>query len=483
MGIYRDYIPEEADMQTMFFRYAIMVDVFNARLPSELSCKQRLDDDLKKKIMRKPYSEQNDRLIFLYGVGVLNEEIIRSLILHNDSDFLSDIIALEDEVRKNEGADESDVLPYDQLQKILLLCANSKKYDDLSAVNFNEVLEIISSSHIVITDDGFLRCDRDFTDFLNGIGEPFGFYDKDSDDVRIEQSQFISAAVSDSYDILSDKSPIAIDYAHILYFLKVYDKLYGKDFIKYASENGLPFDEEYSSKYENYLSDVKLCFDFKAYPRKHEICGNKVNHYDYAVNSFEENKLVSSLNATDDYSVSLRLDVDEPLVDSELIEKALRKYRSSRQLIDDMVIEATHAGKTDIYIYKNGSISVVDTSEFHKQLFDFNKIWGIIQLCSREKKIKRNGDVITLPQEYMDEIAPDQREYAINMIKEQYMLLMKKRQDNKHLQTLNDIRAAASENMKKINTEKAEKEAEKAAKRAARNQGLTKINKNESGGN
>ena len=59
------------------------------------------------------------------------------------------------------------------------------------------------------------------------------------------------------------------------------------------------------------------------------------------------------------------------------------------------------------------------------------------------------------------------------------MLLMKKRQDNKHLQTLNDIRAAASANMKKI----AEEKAEKAAEKAARKQGFSRTNKNENGGN
>lgn len=484
MGAFRDYISEDADMQTMIFRYSVLVDVFGARLPNELKCENKLPDELKKKILRRPYTEQIDRLVFLYGIGILNEDVLKSLVLHNDSDFFSDVLDLENEVRKNEGADEADIMPYEQLQKVILLCANSKKYDDLSAVSFKEVLEIISSSHILITNDGFIRCDGNLTEFLNNLGEPFGYYDTDSDNIQVEQPQYISAVVSDSYDILSDKSPVAVDCEHIRHYLKVYDKLYGRDFITYAAENGLPFDDSYSNEYEKYLSNVKLCFDFKAYPRKREICGNQVNYYDYAVNSIEENKLVSSeLNAADDYTVSLRLDVDEPLQDSELTEKALRKYRTSRQLIDDMVIEVTHAGKTDIYIYRNGSVSAVDTSDFRRQLFDFNKIWGIIQMCSREKKIRRNGDVITLPQEFMDEIAPEQREYANNMIKEQYRLLMQKRQDNKHLQTLNDIRAAASENMKKIAEEKAEKAAEKAAKRAERNQGLTKINKNENGGN
>lgn len=49
MGVYRDYISDDTDMQTMLFRYSIMVDVFNAHLPAELKCQYHLSDDLKRK--------------------------------------------------------------------------------------------------------------------------------------------------------------------------------------------------------------------------------------------------------------------------------------------------------------------------------------------------------------------------------------------------------------------------------------------------
>ena len=221
MGAYRDYISEDADMQTMLFRYSIMVDVFNARLPQELVCKNKLDDELKKKILRKPYTEQIDRLIFLYGVGVLNTEAIKSLVLHNDSDFLSDVLAFENEVRKNEGADKADILSYEQLQKIILLCANSKKYDDLTAVSFDTALDLVSSSHIFLTENGFIRCDSELTGFLNDIGEAFGFYDEDGDSIHIEEPQYISAAVVSEYDIKSEQAPIAVNCQHLSCFLKV----------------------------------------------------------------------------------------------------------------------------------------------------------------------------------------------------------------------------------------------------------------------
>ena len=99
MGVYRDYISDDTDMQTMLFRYSIMVDVFNAHLPAELKCQYHLSDDLKKKILRQPYSEQNDRLILLFGMGIIGEATLKELVLHNKTDFLSDVIKLEDRVR------------------------------------------------------------------------------------------------------------------------------------------------------------------------------------------------------------------------------------------------------------------------------------------------------------------------------------------------------------------------------------------------
>ena len=92
MGIYRDYISDDADMQTMLFRYSIMVDVFNAKLPDELKCERKISDDLKRKILRQQYSEQNDRLILLFGMGIIGEATLKELVLHNKTDFLSDVI-------------------------------------------------------------------------------------------------------------------------------------------------------------------------------------------------------------------------------------------------------------------------------------------------------------------------------------------------------------------------------------------------------
>lgn len=86
-------------------------------------------------------------------------------------------------------------------------------------------------------------------------------------------------------------------------------------------------------------------------------------------------------------------------------------------------------------------------------------------MCSREKKIRKVGDVITLPQEYMNEIPVDQQPYAVNMIKEQYQLLQAKRQQNPYVKNLSELKSAALTERKKIDEEKAMKAAEKEMRR------------------
>lgn len=479
MGIYRDYISEENDMQTMLFRYSVTVDVFDARLPNEMKCGHKLSDEFKKKLLRRPYTEQTDRLIFLYGTGVISEEALKALTLHNDSDFLADVISVENEVRKNEGENASDILSYEQLQRLLLLCANSKRFENITPIDFNGALELASASHIAITEDGFVKCDGGLMKALTETDVSFGFYNKEEDSFKIQETRYVVQAAEKNLDILAEENPAVSELSVLICCLSVYDKVYGKEFISYAKSNGITFDDNFSEEYEKYLNDVKLTFEIKGFPKKRDICGDRINQYDYAVNSIEENKLVgSALNENDDYSAVIRLDPDEPLSETELTAKALRKYKNSRQCLENMVIKLTHGGRTDIYIYRKGEFSPVDSVDFSRQLFDFNKIWSIIQLCSRSRKIRKQGDVITLPPEFMEEIPAEQRVYAANMVKEQYLLMLSRQQNNKHFQSLNDIKEKASENMKKIAEEKERKEAEKAARQAARKPSVSKTSEN-----
>jgi len=480
LGVYRDYISDDTDMQTMLFRYSIMVDVFNAHLPAELKCQYHLSDDLKKKILRQPYSEQNDRLILLFGMGIIGEATLKELVLHNKTDFLSDVIKLEDRVRTDEDKNESERLSYETLEQIILLCANSQKFDEFSPLPFEQAEKLISNSHIFI-ENGFVKCDKDMAMLVNESGGQMGYYDENSDSIFIEKPEYVAAALADNYDVSSETAPIVTDYKALLCYSYVYDLLYGREFIKYASDNHIPCDKNYVTAYEKYLKKIKLTFDIKAYTKKRNICGNKVNYFDYAFNTVENNELVqTALNADEAYSAEIVLDVNENYTDAELTVKALNKYKNSRQLLDKTVIEIMHGNNILLYIYDSGNFTAIDSTSFRNQLFDFDKIWSVIQLCSRDGSLKRVNNTITIPQKYLNEIEPNQREYAERMISEQYSRMLRNRRVNPLVQSLNDLKVAAEQNMEAIQKEKAEKAALKAAAlqaRAGRKPGIS-LNEN-----
>lgn len=481
MNAYRKYISADTDMQTMLFRYSILTDVFNARLPEDLKCEQQLSDELKKKILRQEYSEQNDRLLLLYGFGVIDDAALKNLVLHNKADYLSDVIMLEERVRTYEDMETTDKLSYNTLQNILILCANSKKYDDISSIGFEQAEKLMSYHHIK-ADNGFIRCDKELLLFLNDIGEKIGFYNETDDDLYIEKADYIASVAEDDYDINSEKAPILTDYIALECYLSVYDELFGKEFIKYALDNNIPFDNNFLAEYRRYLNDIKLTFEFKAYLKKRDICGDKVNYYDYAHNTVENNELVhSELNADSEYSATVHLSVGESCSDEELMEKAMHKYRNSHQLIDKTVIEIIHADKTELYVFTDNDFISLDKEMFRRQLFDFNKIWSIIQLCSRSGKLRRINEKIEIPMEYLEEIASDEREYAERMICDQYRRMVSNRKNNKLIQSLNDLKATAASNMADIAAQKATAAAAKAAKRASRNPNVI-LNKPEDGG-
>ncbi len=442
MGIYREYISEDADMQTMLFRYSVMTDVINAKLPEDLKNDiHHLSEDSRKKILKCPYSEQNDRLLFLFGAGILDEDTLKNLILHNDSDFLSDVISAENYVRKCEAEKESNV-PNERIQAVILLCANSKFYEDMTEIDFDNAMETALSDHVRVSDKGFIECDRELTDFLNGIGMPFGFFDEENNKIHIEAANYISEGLSEHGDF----TYIAPDCKRLAGYVKVFDKLYGRDFIKYSRDVNIPADINFYSEYEHYLYDFKLFFEFKAYPKKRNICGDTVNYFDYSVNDVKNNVLVSSeLSTKDDYYDTFKLDITSALDTNELLNKAIRKYKGAHQLLPDMVLEIIHENSSFLYVYKNDKLISVNNTDFRRQLFDFNKIWSIVKKCSAEKQIFKRGDNILIPQEYMDEIPKEQQSYAANLIREQYMLSYSKRHDNSLLKSLNEITAAASE--------------------------------------
>ena len=442
MGAYRDYISEDADMQTMIFRYSVLVDAFNAHLPDDVKCSQSLSADVRKKILKEPYSEQNDRLIMLFGMGIVDEETVKNVILFNKSDWLEDAIALENKVRRNEEREiDSD---NGNLSKIFTVCANSRKYSEISDIPF-EIIEKILTSPYAAAVNGFIHISQELLKFMNDAGIRFGFYDQERDEMAAENPEYIAqAADSEQYDIYSETAPIPFDYAALNCCLSVFGKNYASDFMEYVKENNIPYTDEFISEYEKYLNDVKLCFDIKAYLKKRTICGDTINYFDYSHNVMNEGKLVkATLEAEEDYTAQIHIESDEIYSENELEMLALKKYLSSRQPRENMIIEVYHCRKIRLYIYRDNSFNELasDAEElFRKQLFDFNEIWSVIKECSDSGSLRRTKETIIMSSDFMEQIRPEWRKYAEQIIAEQFG----RRKRNMIAATLNELKNAAT---------------------------------------
>lgn len=442
MGAYRDYISEDADMQTMMFRYSVLVDVFNLCLPDDVKCSQVLSAEVRRKILKEPYSEQNDRLIMLYGMGIIDEETVKNVILFNKSDWLEDAIAVENRVRSNEERElESDS---NTLSNIFTVCANSRKYPEISGVPFETIEKILASPYATAV-NGFIHISKDLLKFMNESGIEFGFYDKEKDKMTTEKPEYImQAAESEDYDIYSESSPIPFDYSALNCCLSVFGKNYASDFIAYVKENNIPYTDKFIFEYEKYLNEVKLCFDVKAYLKKRTICGDTINYFDYSHNVMSEGKLVkSTLKAEEDYTAQIHIETDEIYSENELEMLALKKYLSSRQPRENMIIEVYHCKKIRLYIYRDNTFNELTTDEeqlFRKQLFDFNEIWEVIKECSDTGNLRRTRETIIMSSEFMERIRPEWQIYAEQIIAEQFG----RRKRNMIAATLNELKNAAS---------------------------------------
>lgn len=458
---------------SMIFRYAVISKVFKYEIPKDIKIKE-LSKDAISIIRTGQHSEIVDRLLFLYGAGVITEEAIIQLLIGNQSDFYDDVISAENIVIENESKNKEDNLTYKMIEDILLCAATSKKYPEVQPISFAEARTLAGLPHIAIINGLVKIRDKEYYDFLVNLGEKFGTI-TDEDTVRIEESaeNLIECEDVKNGELNSKYYPFVVNLKRLLRYSAVYNEVYGKDFILYAKENSISIDETYESKYEEYVHIFKMKFIIKSYNRKRFICGNKINWFDYAVSA--DGNISDSLNA--DYIKEINLDLPDHYSDAELTRKAIDKFRNIVTLEENSVIEVFHNKKKLLYVFRNSEFIEINNDKFHTLLFDFDKIWSVIQLCSRNRQIRVNNGKITIPDNFMSEIKPIEREYAERIIKDQYSRMKQQQINNKLIQSFSQIKSAAENERAKMNNEKAVKDqkqqniADKKQKREASTEG------------
>ena len=450
-----ELVSQGNDINTKMFRYAVISSVFSADIPREVTV-NKLSDETLRLIRKEEHSEVCDRVLFLFGAGVLSENAVSALIKKSNSN-LPDIIKAENTVIEDENKNEEDRLSYEIIEKILLCCSFSKKHAEIQSADFEEVRRLAGLPHITLIDGMVKLNDIEFLKFLVSVGEKFGTIDNDGT-ISVEEvaENIINSEEIREDNIESEYYPFAVNIRNLIHYSAVYYEYYGKDYITFANQNGLQIDNKFESRYEEYVRKIKLHFSVKSYTRKRGICGDKVNWFDYAV--FSDGNISDKLNA--DYVKEIDLEISENYPKEELIKKAVGRFKTDLTISDNSVIEIYHENDKALYLLKNSELKPLDNKQFHTLLFDFNKIWSIIQMCSRNHQIKAFEDKITIPDELLNEIAPNEQEYAERLIKEQYQRMMDKRKSNKIIQTLSDIRAAAEAERENINLQEAAKQQE-----------------------
>ena len=406
MDKYIDY--KNTRFETMLYRYAVMLKLLEFNT-SDIEIYNFIDKSRINAISSSSYSEQKERLVFLYATGTLTDSSF-DFLFDCPSNFLSDIIMAEqlllseekkrsekkynednDEIVSTESSDGSNCY----IGKALILCAVSN-YKGFIPLDFISSLSAVKSENFdkyIDFDSEYPVCIK-YSDELIGklrtINEPLAeYYDEDEN--------FIN---SDSGDHLINmhKLPFILDYA---------DKLYGLDFIRYCSENGIASDNASDDTYKKYLNEHKLKFDITAYRRRRNICGNdRYNYIDYSIEKSykdengrscidEEN---SSLSEAADNMLSMKIQLDVYSISSEadtdsLLKKTLHEYeKRALGIADNTVIQVMHENKIYFYVYINTEFKQIE--DFNKELFNFRKVWQFV--CEQSAKgaiIRKNQNI------------------------------------------------------------------------------------------
>ena len=105
------YYSDNVNIRTMMYRYAVINSLLGLRF-DDIDVSLKLAKEDISNILNESYSEQKERILFLCASGVLNYQKIEQLIIHNNVDFLEDVMALENQLMADEEKSDDARIPY-----------------------------------------------------------------------------------------------------------------------------------------------------------------------------------------------------------------------------------------------------------------------------------------------------------------------------------------------------------------------------------
>jgi hypothetical protein len=453
-----------SQMKEKLWRDMFIAHIFGVDMPEDIEVR-RLSDIIKRGISGKEFSPALASLLILYGGGYIDDDAFIRIM--PDCENYSDEIAEVEKILVEQGNDEGEDRYNGRIiQNVLMCAAYSKKFDEMQQIDIQSALALYDSSYTIIS-EGFVHLkDKEFLGMLLENDIEFAAVITDGKNISLEKltkldiqngldngdfndlKEYVERLMKgEKPSELSIKDCVLLDIKDIAYLTAVYKKPYYKDFLKYVKSENIPFDDNFTRAYENYVHKCKMKFSAKVYPRKRKICTKFPNWFDYNVS---DNTKIETMEE-DLYSV---VGKENEYDENKLTNLALSRFVRRREFIPDTILEITHGDKIYIYIIgDNKKIDRLDNDSFRKIPFDFDDIWTTISEWSRDKKIRKElvggkPEIIVTPESEWEKINPRDREYAKRLLEEQVQLKEEQLSKNKFMQKLCELKSNAESEVK-----------------------------------
>lgn len=454
-----NYCTEKSVIGSELWRAAFIAKIGNIKVPDDIEVRTIPDDKIPT-ISSERFSDALAHLLIMYGAGYISYANLDS-IARNADKYKADIYAAESFVIKQSNMDDKERVSEHLIQNMLFCCINSKKYSEIQTIGFDKAQALCETAYTTIRNGFVFIKDVNFLTFLLNADEPMGVFGPEKIKIltidQFRQEFPDNKSIEDRLnpkrddnkkndipdnDIMPDM-PFVLNLNNLYYILQIYDRPYAVEFICYAKEKGIPFDENFSKEYSAYIRRNKRQFTVSAISRKREICGDEINWFDYGTTRYADKKILidSKFDLTEHIDLSDKMSDDADISDEELAERAVERFLEHKHFPDKTVLEITFCGKKILRLLVGGKLAdTLNSEKFRKIPFDYNNVWTTVMEWSRSKLIQKKGNSIVVPDSEMQKLNEKDRKYAERMIEEQYSL---KKGGNKMLQKLSELKSYA----------------------------------------
>lgn len=326
------------------WRCAFLAKICGVRIPddTEVVC---MNEQEKDSVSSEPYSNALAHLLILFGAGYIRFEQMASLA-RDAKKYEDEILSAESFVIEQSGKDEKEQVSREYIENILLCTIESRKHPEIQTVNFEMARSLCEGPYTTIRKGFVYVKDVAFLTVLANVKEPMGgirggaveVFPSERNTGDINQKKIDEELNKGNTNELPDIL-FLVNLKNAYYIQQIYSKPYSVEFITYAKAEGIPFDENFSRKYDEYVLNNKLKVTVSAISRKRNICGDDVNWFDYGTTKYLDKQIIID----DKYDVTKEIclaDVgkEEQIDDEVLINTAMDRFISENETADKTVI-------------------------------------------------------------------------------------------------------------------------------------------------